>query len=266
MSRRNNMHYILSLKKYKFLIEQLVSRDFKVKYKRSFLGVAWSLLNPVLTMAVMYIVFSNFFRFSVPGISYAAYLFTGQIMFNYFSEASNLSMSTIIANASLINKVYVPKYIFPLTKCLFVGINFLMTLVPLYAVLLITGTGLCWQHLLLPYVFICLFMFTFGAGMILATITVFMRDMLYIYTVFLTLLTYATPLFWTMDIVTDPVFIGLLKCNPLYHFIDFARTIMLYHQTPTVEQFVICGILAVVFLFVGAFVFKKHQNEFVYYI
>lgn len=260
------MQYIKNLSKYGFLIEQLVSRDFKVKYKRSVLGIAWSLLNPILTMTVMYIVFSNFFRFSTPGVSYAAYLFTGQVLFNYYSEASNLSMSTIIANASLLNKVYVPKYIFPLTKCLFVGINFLLTLIPLYAVLLITGTGLCWQHILLPYVFICLFMFTFGAGMILATITVFMRDMLYIYNVVMTLLTYMTPLFWTIDIVADPVFIFILKCNPLYHFVDFARTIMLYHQTPTVFQFVICGVFAIVFLLIGAFVFKKNQDQFVYYI
>jgi len=260
------MQYIKNLSKYGFLIEQLVSRDFKVKYKRSVLGIAWSLLNPILTMTVMYIVFSNFFRFTVPGVSYAAYLFTGQILFNYYSEASNLSMSTIIANASLLNKVYVPKYIFPLTKCLFVGINFLLTLIPLYAVLLITGTGLCWQHILLPYVFICLFMFTFGAGMLLATITVFMRDMLYIYNVVLTLLTYMTPLFWTIDIVADPVFIFILKCNPLYHFVDFARTIMLYQQTPTAFQFGICGIFAIAFLLIGAFVFKKNQDQFVYYI
>ena len=260
------MQYIRNLAKYKFLIEQLVSRDFKVKYKRSFLGVAWSLLNPVLTMLVMYIVFSSFFKFSTPGVSYAAYLFTGQVLFNYFSEASNLSMSTIIANANLINKVYVPKYIFPLTKCLFVGINFLLTLIPLYGVLLITGTGLCWQHLLLPYIYLCLFLFTLGVGLLLATITVFMRDMLYIYNVALTLLTYATPLFWTMSIVEDPIFVGILKCNPLYHFIDFARTIMLYHQTPSVEQFLICGAFAVVFVLIGAVAFKKNQDKFVYYI
>ena len=109
-------------------------------------------------------------------------------------------------------------------------------------------------------------MFTFGAGMILATITVFMRDMLYIYTVFLTLLTYATPLFWTMEIVSDPIFVGILKCNPMFHFIDFMRTIMLYHQTPSAAQFIICGALALVFLLVGAFVFKKNQDQFVYYI
>ena len=112
----------LSLEKYRFLIAQLVSRDFKVKYKRSALGVAWSLLYPVLTMCVMAVVFSHVFRTAVEGVSYPVYLLTGITFFNYFSEASNLSMSSVLANFSLINKVYVPKYVFPLTKCLFVGI------------------------------------------------------------------------------------------------------------------------------------------------
>ena len=121
-----NLKY--SFQKYGFLMQQLVSRDFKVKYKRSILGIAWSLLYPVLTMAVMALVFSNFFKFTTPGVSYLAYLMIGLTYFNYFSEASNLAMSSVVANFSLINKVYIPKYIFPFTKCLFVGINFLLTL------------------------------------------------------------------------------------------------------------------------------------------
>ena len=168
---------IASLGRYGFLLGQLVARDFKVKYKRSVLGVAWSLLYPLLTMAVMTVVFSNVFHVSTPGVSYVAYLLVGLVFFNYFSEASNLSMSTIVANYALISKVYVPKYLFPLRKCLFVGIYFLLTLLPLYAVILLTGTGLCWQHLLLPYAFVCLFLFTLGVGFLLATVSVYLRDM-----------------------------------------------------------------------------------------
>ena len=119
----------LSLKRYSFLLEQLISRDFKVKYKRSVLGVLWSLLNPILMMCVMAIVFTNVFKFSTPGVNYLTYLLTGLVFFNYFNEASNLSMSSVVANFSLINKIYIPKYIFPLSKCLFVGINFLLTLI-----------------------------------------------------------------------------------------------------------------------------------------
>ena len=148
-----------NFKKYQFLLKQLVSRDFKVKYKRSVLGIVWSLLYPILMMAVMALVFSNVFKFSTPGVSYLAYLLIGLTYFNYFSEASNLAMSSVVGNFSLINKVYIPKYIFPLSKCIFVGINFLLTLIPLYIVIIATGTGLCWQHILLPYSFICLFLF-----------------------------------------------------------------------------------------------------------
>ena len=260
------MHIINILKKYRFLIEQLVSRDFKVKYKRSVLGMAWSLLNPLLTTIVMVIVFSNFFGRTMSGISYPAYLISGQILWNYFSEASNLSMSTMNANRNLINKIYVPKYIFPLTKCLFVGINFLLTLIPLYLVLIFTGTGLCWQHILLPYDYLCLFMFTLGMGLILSTGAVFLRDVTYLYGIVTQLWMYMTPLFWNMNMISDPLYLAILKLNPMYQFIEFNRTIMLYHTTPSWEQFVACAIWAIVVLFIGCVVFRKNQDKFVYYM
>lgn len=257
---------LYSMKKYSFLMKQLVSRDFKVKYKRSVLGVAWSLLYPVLTMCVMAIVFSNVFKFTTPGVNYLAYLMTGLTFFNYFSEASNLSMSSVVANFSLINKVYMPKYIFPLTKCLFVGINFLLTLIPLYAVILLTGTGLNWYHLLLPYSFVCLFLFTLGMGFLLSTISVFMRDMFYIYGIVLTLWTYLTPIMYDINIITNPVLSFLMKCNPMYQFISFARMIILYHSCPTAQQFLISGGMALLVLALGTAVFKRHQDNFIYYI
>ena len=173
--------FLPAAKKYGFLLRELIVRDFKVKYKRSVLGMLWSLLYPVLMMCVMAVVFRNVFRFAVPGVSYLSYLMTGLTLFNYFSEASNLAMSSVVANFSLLGKVYMPKYIFPLSKCLFVGINFLLTLLPLYAVILLTGTGLCWQHLLLPYARLCLLGFTLGMGLLLAAAAVFLRDLFYIY-------------------------------------------------------------------------------------
>lgn len=260
------MQYIRNLAKYKFLMEQLVIRDFKVKYKRSVLGMAWSLLHPILMTIVMYFVFSNFFRFSTPGVSYPVYLLSGMLFFNYFSEASNLSMSTIVANAGLINKVYVPKYIFPLTKCMFVGINFALTLIPLYIVLFVTGTGICWQHILLPYGFACLFLFTLGVGMLLATISVFLRDMFYIYSIILQILSYMTPIFWHPSIIGNELILGILKLNPLYHIVDFARTILLYHQTPSLLQFAVCGLVSLVSVLFGSFIFRKFQNDFIYHI
>lgn len=256
---------IYSLKKYKFLLFQLVSRDFKVKYKRSVLGILWSLLYPVLTMTVMALVFSNMFKMSLPGVSYLVYLMSGLIIFNYFSEASNLAMSSVVANFSLINKVYIPKYIFPLSKCIFVGINFLLTLIPLYAIILLTGTGVNIYHLLLPYVFICLFLFTVGIGFILSTISVFLRDMFYIYGVVITLWTYLTPIMYDFNIIPDhlkPIFM----INPLYWIISFAREIILYGRIPSAEMWIFSIVSAVSVLIIGMVVFKKNQDKFIYYV
>ena len=254
-----------SLQKYKFLLQQLISRDFKVKYKRSVLGVLWSLLYPILTMTVMALVFSNVFKFSTPGVNYLVYLLTGLVMFNYFSEASNLSMSSVVANFALINKIYIPKYIFPLSKCLFVGINFLLTLIPLYAIILITGTPLNIYHVLLPYAFICLFIFTLGMGLILSAVSVFLRDMFYIYGIVMTLWMYLTPIMYDINLISVN-YQKFFKLNPLYHYINFARRIILYGEMPTPFTFAVCAISALGTLLIGVIVFKKTQDKFIYYI
>ena len=257
---------IASFKKYRFLLNQLVIRDFKVKYKRSVLGVVWSLLYPLLMMAVMAVVFSNVFKFSTPGVNYLVYLMSGLTLFNYFSEASNLAMSSVVGNFSLINKVYIPKYIFPLSKVLFVGINFLLTLIPLYIVIFATGTGINWWHLLLPYSFICLFLFTLGMGFILSTISVFLRDMFYIYGIIISIWTYLTPIMYDMVIITDPTLKTIMKLNPMYQIINFARTIILGGYCPTLSQFIGCGASGLIVLIIGVFVFKKNQDKFIYYV
>jgi len=256
---------IENFKKYSFLLKQLISRDFKVKYKRSVLGVVWSLLYPVLNMAVMALVFSNIFKFSTPGVNYLVYVLSGLVMFNYFSEASNLSMSSVVANFPLINKIYIPKYIFPLSKCLFVGINFLLSLIPLYIVIFATGTGINWYHLVLPYAYICLFVFTLGMGLILATVSVFLRDMFYIYGIVLTLWTYLTPIMYDISLISPNIQM-FFKLNPLYQYINFIRRIILYNEMPSLRNFAVCGGSALLFLIVGLVVFKKKQDKFIYYV
>lgn len=261
----NIKNIIINFKRYSFLLQQLISRDFKVKYKRSVLGVLWSLLNPIMMMIVMAIVFTNVFEFSTPGVNYLTYLLTGLVFFNYFSEASNLAMSSIVANFTLINKIYIPKYIFPLSKSLFVGINFMLTLIPLYAVIILTGTGLNVYHLLLPYSFLCLFVFTLGIGFILSTISVFLRDMFYIYGIVMQVLSYMTPIMYDINML-DPRLQMVLKLNPLYHIITFARTIILYHEMPSLSAFLICGGSAVITAVIGVIVFRKNQDKFIYYV
>lgn len=259
-----------NMKKYSFLMKQLIARDFKVKYKRSVLGIIWSLLYPVLMMAVMAVVFSQMFKMKVEGVNFLVYLMTGLVMFNYFSEASNTAMSSVVANFSLINKVYIPKYIFPISKILFVGINFLLTLIPLLFIILFTGSGetKCFinvWYLLLPYVFICMILFTAGVGLLISTISVFLRDMFYIYGIIIIIWNYITPVFYDIRIIPEnlqPIF----KMNPLYIYINSARTIILYGKCPDITDIVAMLLIGIITLIVGSFVFKKNQDKFIYYV
>ena len=268
MKALKNIYY--NFKKYSFLMGQMIMRDFKVKYKRSVLGVVWSLLYPVLMMAVMALVFSNMFKFKVEGVNYLVYLLSGLVIFNYFSEASTSAMSSIITNFSLINKVYIPKYIFPLSKCLFVGINFLLTLIPLLVIILFTGSGdtrcvINIYYVLIPYSFICMFLFTVGMGFLLAAMTVFLRDILYIYGIIMTIWTYFTPIFYDISMLPTNLQ-GLFQLNPLYQFINATRDILLFSKMPSWENLVLCFVYGVVFMIIGLFVFKKKQNKFIYYL
>lgn len=254
-----------NVKKYSFLLQQLVSRDFKVKYKRSALGILWSVLYPVLMMLVMGFVFSNFFKASMPDVSYLAYLLIGLVLFNYFSDATNQSMSSIVSNFSLINKMYIPKYIFPLSKCLFATLNFLITLIPLYLIIFITGTGINFYHFLLPYDILCLFMFSLGVSFLLSAICVFLRDMYYIYGIIILMWTYLTPIMYNFAIIPERLQ-TIFKINPMYQFINFAREIILYGRMPSGLSFIACFVAGVAMLIFGAFVFKKAQDKFIYYI
>lgn len=255
---------------YKFLMNQLIMRDFKVKYKRSVLGVIWSLLYPVLMMAVMAIVFSQMFKFKVEGINYLVYLMTGLIMFNYFSEASNAAMTSVVTNFGLINKVYIPKYIFPVAKCLFVGINFVLTLIP-WLILIFLSRWMaepCYfnvWYILLPYIFLCMFLFTVGIGLLLSCISVFLRDMFYIYGIILTIWNYLTPVFYSIEILPAKLQM-LFKFNPLYQFLTATRSIVLTGARPSLLTLGVIGLWGVGMLLFGAFVFKKKQDKFIYYI
>jgi len=263
---------INNFKRYWFLMTQLISRDFKVKYKRSVLGVLWSLLYPILMMTVMAIVFSQMFKFKVEGINYLVYLMTGIVMFNYFSEASSAAMSSVVENFPLINKVYIPKYVFPIAKCLFVGINFVLTLIPLLGVILLSYVGLgeytCHiniYYLILPYIFLCFFIFTVGIGLFLSCVSVFLRDVFYIYGIILTIWNYLTPVFYSIQILPKKLQF-IMQFNPLYQFLTSARKIIVYGQMPSLTTLLILAVMSISVFIVGGLVFKKNQDKFIYYV
>lgn len=264
--------------RYRYLLQQLVSRDFKVKYKRSVLGVLWSVLNPLLTMVIMSIVFIQLFHMGGRGSGvpdYPVYLLSGLVLWNGFTEMSNLSLGAIVGNFQLLTKVYIPKYIFPLSKVLSSAINMLLSFIALYAIMLVeVARGqipFLWQNVFMPYVVLCVIVFAVGIALIISALTVFFRDMFYIWGVLMTAWMYLSPIMYSMELVQQnpkwytPYFLEAMKFNPFYHYLQFIHTIV-FKGTPTPGQFLFCGAFSLIALVIGVLFFRSKQDKFILYI
>ena len=252
-----------SLHKYKFLLRQLVKRDFKTKYLRSALGVLWSFFNPLLMMLVQYIVFSTLFKNTIP--YFAAYLIIGNICFSFFNEACSLTLNSIVGNAGLITKVYMPKYIYPLSRTISSLVNLAISLVPMLIVCIITGVRFSLAVLVSPYFFFCLFLFSLGVGMLLSCAMVYFRDTQFLWGILVTIWMYFTPVFYSIDII--PVTLRrLFELNPMYIFISSIRCCIMYELVPLPGTFVKSALAAGLALVVGSIVFKKGQDKFILYL
>lgn len=249
--------------KYRYLLYNLISRDIKVKYRRSVLGILWSVLNPLLTMLVMTAVFSQVFKFEIE--NFPVYYLTGSIMFNFYSEATNLCTTSVIGSSALIKKVYIPKYIFPLEKVLFSFVNALFSLIALIFIFAVTGTPITVTAILFPIPLLYTLIFALGVGLLLSSMAVYFRDILHLYAVILTAWMYFTPIFYPADILPEKI-AWLLNLNPLYHFISYFRNVMMYNTVPDLTANLYCAGFAVVFLLAGMLVFKKLQKNFILYL
>lgn len=254
------MNMIENVSKHKFLLNQLVAREFKVKYKRSLLGIMWSLLNPLLIMSVQYIVFSKLFKFDLP--NYPVYLLSGTILFNFFSEATNQALISITGNAQLITKVYVPKEIFPLSKVISALINLCFSFIALYIMIIASGLKITILHVLIPFGMIGLFLFTVGFSYLLACMMVFFRDMQFLHGIIITAWTYLTPIFYPENILPDQ-FKWVLQVNPIHHYIKYIRSIILYNQVPSMSEHLICLFYAIGSIAMGLYVFRKMESKLV---
>lgn len=259
-------------KRYSYLLQQLVIRDFKVKYKRSILGVLWSVLNPLFTMLVLTVVFEGVMQLkgSATVKSYPVFLLSGLLFWNYFSEATSLAMGAVVNNFNLITKVYMPKYIFPLSKVLSSAINFLFSLVALYVIILFQPVKVTWLHLFLPLDMIYLIIFAMGVALFLSAITVFFRDMFYIYGVLTTAWMYLTPIMYPIQVIQNSKYhwfmMPLMKINPMYYYITYARTIIMDGQLPSLHTNLVCLAASLLTLLIGTLFFRWKQDRFIYYI
>lgn len=254
---------LIAFYNYRELLNQLVKRDIKIKYRRSVLGYAWSVLNPLLMMCVITTVFSYVFRYEID--NYPVYLLTGQLIYSFYSEATNASMNSIIGGGSLIKKVYLPKYIFPLARTLSSFVNLLFSLTALVIILIISRTKITPVFFLFPLPLLYLLLLCIGVGLILSVVTVYFRDMLHLYGVFLTALMYFTPIFYPVNSLSPEV-ANMIKLNPLYHIVTMFRKIVLYGQFPTLEENLICLFVGVISIVIGLIIFKKKQDNFVLYL
>lgn len=256
-------NYMQNFMKYRHLLKELVIRDIKVKYKRSILGLLWTLLNPLFTMVVLSIVFSNIFKNDIE--NFPVYLIIGQVMFTFFSESTNMAMESIIGNAQLIKKVYIPKYIFPISKVLSTFVNLLFALIAVMIVVIVMNIKLTIAALFSPLALIYILIFSTGVGLILASINVYFRDMRHLYGVVLTAWMYLTPIFYPMNIIPKD-YIGIVQANPLVYMIEYFRECILYGNIPSISLNLTCLSTGIVTLIIGLFVFYKSQDRFILYI
>lgn len=249
---------------YKDLIKELVSRDIKLKYRRSFLGYLWSVLNPLLIMIVMTVVFSAMFKRNIE--NYPVYLLCGRMMYEFMTTSTNEAMRSVTGNASLLKKTYIPKYIFTIAKVTSCLIDFVFSLGALFIVMLATGAKFHWQLVMMPLVILQIYIFCCGLGFLLAQLHVFFRDIQYIYKAITTAWMYLTPIFYPLEQLPDVVQLLIKSVNPMYYYVAQFRDIALYGQVPGPRIFWGGWIIAFVMLSIGVWSFKKHKDKFILYI
>ena len=256
----------------KFILRQLVTKDFKIKYRRSVLGVAWSVLNPLLMMIVMSIVFSTIFaqgrNGSITPEMYPLYLIVGNVTFSVMSESTNQALMSIIWASSLLKKVKVHRWVFPVQKVLFSLVNFAFSLGAVALVMLWFHVVPSWHLILLPVCLLLLMCFCMGLGMMLSALAVFFRDVMHLWTVVITAWMYLTPIFWTTDYISHMAhwIQVLVVVNPMYNYLQFMRDIFLFNTVPSSLTFGLCVAWAVLALAIGYTVFHKTEHKFILYI
>lgn len=251
------------IKKNQFLFEELVKRDFKQKYKRTVLGMVWSILSPLLTLLVMRIIFTQFFGRNTP--HYTIYLFSGTLIMSYFRESTRGGMGALLANAHIFSKINIPKYIFVLSKNVSALVNFLIILLVyfFYCGLDRINFGVHMFSLIFPV--ICLLVFNVGVGMILSAMFIFFRDTQYIYDIFLTLLQYVSAIFYTVDSFAIQLQ-RLFLLNPVYCYIKYFRCVVIDGMIPSVAFHRLCSFYAIASIALGIYVYRKYNHKFLYYI
>ncbi len=248
---------------YRGLIANLVSRDLKVRYKRSALGFLWTMLSPLLMMVVTSVVFANLFRFAIQ--NFAIYFLTGFLLWNFFSQSSMAGMNVMLGYSSILRRVYVPKSIFVLSAVLSGLINLGLALLVLLPIMLVLGQPITLHLLWLPVPLLAATLFSLGVSLLIAALGIFFADVGPMYQILLTAWMYLTPIMYPIDIV-PPNYLPLVYANPMYYITETFRAALYYGTAPN-PLFVLYSYLAALLaLVIGWWVFSRGMDRFVYYL
>lgn len=249
--------------KYGFLFSQLIKRDFTLKYKRTILGVLWSALSPLLNLTIMWLMLGRFFGSNVN--HYSIYLFSGQLVYSYFCDATNQGMTSLIDNAAIFTKINIPKYLFLLSKNISSLINFCITLILFFVFVAIEGVPFTWRFLLLLFPVVMLVIFNIGVGLILSALFVFFRDVQYLWGIATQLILWLSAVFYSIDAFPASMQ-RIFFFNPLYLFITYFRTIVIDDIIPSAPFHGAVIAYSLIVLIVGGILYNKNNHQFLYYV
>ena len=251
------------IEQHSFLFEELVKRDFTLKYKRTVLGAFWSLLSPLINLLIMWLVFNKMLGNNID--HFVIYLFAGQLVFGYFSEATNMGMTSLLDNASIFTKVNVPKYLFLFSRNISSLINFGITLLVFFLFVAMEGIPFTWKFLMLIYPALCLILINLGIGMILSALFVFFRDMQYLWGLALQLIMWMSAIFYSID-GFDQTIRNLFLLNPVYLCIRYFRKIVIENTVPALQFHLLLAAMAAAFFGIGCWMYKRYNTKFLYYV
>lgn len=255
--------YIKNFMKYRFLLAELVKKDITLKYRRSYLGILWTLLEPLLTMIVLTVVFGSLF--GNKDKTFPVYILSGRLLYTFFSSGTKAAMKSIRTHSGMIKKVYVPKYIYPLSSILSNYVIFIISLIVLVAVSVVLKVepSVYLFQAIIPLAIILVM--SFGVGLILCTLSVFFRDLEYLWSVALMLIMYTAAIFYKPERIIDAGYGWLLDINPLYSVvINFRNSI--FGQPLDSRALIISLIYSVTTLLIGIVIFYKKQDKFILHV
>jgi ABC-type polysaccharide/polyol phosphate export permease len=253
----------LALVKYRELVRQFISRSIKTRYKRSVLGVLWTLLNPLLTMIVLTIVFSQVFRFEIE--NYAIYVLTGLVGWNFLSSSTAGAMGEMLWSGSLLGRIYIPKSVFTVSAVGTALVNLLLSLIPVFLISLVLGLRFTPALLVMPLSILIMTVFSLGVGLALSTAAVYFADMVPVYDVFLTIWMYATPIIYPLEVIPEQ-FRWLVWINPFYYIITLFREPLYNGTVPDLSVWLIASAFALLAILFGSYIFTSRSNEYAYRI